>query len=68
MTKENLYDWLFNYSPYINKWRAAKREDASLLFSNINSPKILVANTHAVLEEIIMKTNGDPEMIKKLIK
>jgi hypothetical protein len=68
MNKEVLYDWLFMYNPFIDKWCAARREDHNLLYSNIKSEKVLRSSRVSVLEELIIKTNGDPKKINKLVK
>lgn len=62
-----MYEWVVNYSPHSKTYRAAKREHYNELFSNINSGNILSSSSFDTLEEVIMKTNGDPQKISKLI-
>ncbi len=64
--KENLDGWLFTYNSKTDKWRAARRDHATELFSNYNSKLVISSSSIKTLEEIIMKTNGDPTLIKNL--
>ena len=63
---EQLYDWLFHYNPYIEHWAAFRREDSTDYF-NGKLLDVLVSKKHETLVEIIIKTEGDPKKIKKLI-
>lgn len=65
---EHLYDWVFNYNPYRKEWRAVKRDNYHLMFSNGNYRDVLKSSDINTLFEIISKTNGDPIKIKELIK
>lgn len=66
--KLNIYDWVFIKNPYTETWCATKRENYNLLFSNINSEKILKSKSITTLEDIIFRTNGEPDKINKLLK
>lgn len=67
---ENLYNWVFNYNPYTKLWNATKREYYALLFSatSKNSNLVLKSKDINTLIELITKTDGESNKIKKLIK
>ena len=67
MTNEKLYDWVFHFSPYTNKWAAVKREDYNLLFNDFNSPKVLRSSSITTLQTLINKTNGDVKKLQTLV-
>lgn len=65
---KSTYNWLFHFNDYKGVWCAVKREDAGLLFNDVENPKILKSpNVNAILE-IINKSGGDYSKIKKLLK
>lgn len=64
---DKLHDWVFNYNSYTNKWNTAKREHYNDLFSNSQSNNVLSASDINVLMDLIIKTNGEPDKINKLI-
>lgn len=69
--KENLYGWLFTYNPHTSLWSATTRDNYFLLFSTRTKEEdklVLRSSSFKTLEEIIMKTNGDQSLIKKLVK
>lgn len=67
INKDNeLHDWLFHYNPYVKHWAAFKREDSSDYF-NGKLEKVLISKKQNILVEIILKSEGDPIKIKKLI-
>ena len=66
MLNSNLYNWVFNYNPYINKWCACKRDNYNNLFSK-SSKDILKATDINVLIELINKTDGNVDKINKLL-
>jgi hypothetical protein len=68
MTNEVLYDWVFIYSPYLDQWCATKRDNYTMLYSNLHSTKVLRSSSIKTLQELIMKTDGDPKKINKLVK
>jgi hypothetical protein len=63
----NLYDWIFRFNPYDNKWYATKRENYNELFSNNKSGDVLSSSEINTLVEIIKKTNGNSAKISKLL-
>jgi len=65
-TMENLYDWLFHYNHYTNVWNAFKRDDLNKYFNGELS-EILSSKKHSTLVDIIERTNGDKNKIKKLL-
>jgi hypothetical protein len=64
---KNLYNWVINYNPYTETWRAVKRENYNLLFSAVNSPLIIKATTIEVLIDVLRRTDGDVLKLKKLV-
>jgi|LauGreDrversion4_2_1035121.scaffolds.fasta_scaffold01264_11 hypothetical protein len=64
--KNNLYDWLFHYNHIQNLWTAFKREDSIDYFNGKLVNKI-TSKKHSTLVDIILKTNGDKALIKKMI-
>ena len=63
---ENLYGWLFTYNPHTENWRTCKREDYLKFFSSPETEFIRSKNLNTLIE-IIIKTQGDEDKIKKLI-
>lgn len=64
--KDELYNWLFHYNPYVKSWVAFKREDINKYF-NGELQNVLTSKKQITLVEIIEKTNGDEAEIKKLL-
>lgn len=67
MNKEVLYDFVFNFNPYTQKWNAVKRENYNELF-NGDKGNVISSSSISTLEELIVKTAGDREKIEKLVK
>lgn len=65
--KNNLYGWLFHYNYLTKTWAAFKREDVANYF-NGNLEDVLTSKKHSTLVEIITKTNGDKDLIRKMLK
>lgn len=65
--KNNLYDWVFNYNPYTDKWRAAKRDNYTDLFSKSLEDTVLSSSRIETLVELITKTDGDRVKIEALL-
>lgn len=63
---EELHNWLFHYNPYTKNWAAFRREDATKYF-NGELKNTLISKKQNILVEIIVKTQGDPKQIKKLV-
>lgn len=68
MSKNNLYGWVFTFNPHTNQWLATTRDNYLQLFDNQKSADILRSSSIKTLEEIIIKTNGNADKIKNLIK
>ena len=64
---ENLYGWYFTYSPSEVLWSAATSEHIHDLSNNIKSKHVLRSHNILTLIELIIKTNGETNRIKKLI-
>lgn len=65
---KRLSGWVFMYNEYTNNWQAAKREDAKLLYNDINNEKVLKSRSLETLFYIIRSTQGNKTKIKNLIK
>lgn len=61
-----LHDWLFHYNPYKKIWAAIKRDDVAKYF-NGELENILTSKKQSTLVDIILKTDGEENKIKKLI-
>lgn len=68
MNKLNLYDWVFRFNPYDDRWYATKRDNYPELFGHIKSDDVLMSKNISDLVYIIKKTNGDKSKIKRLLK
>jgi hypothetical protein len=58
----NLYQWLFHYNHYSEKWNAFKREDYVDVFNGKKKP--LASSSINTLIEIVEKTEGDVSKLK----
>lgn len=65
---DNSHNWIFHKNSYTGKWHAVKSDEYFLLKNDLNNPSVLSSSSVDTLIEIINKTNGDPELIKKLTK
>lgn len=65
---KELEGWVFNYNAFNGQWAAARREDYPLLFNEYRNPNVLRSKSFQTLQELIIKTGGDIDKIKKLIK
>jgi len=64
---EELHNFIFTYNNYTGNWRVCKREQYLDLF-NKPETEFLRSKEINTLIELIIKTGGDEEKIKKLIK
>lgn len=64
--KPHLYDWVFHFNTYTQKWDATTRDNYNLLFNDRKSGKVLSSSELWTLVEIINRTNGNPDKIEKL--
>lgn len=64
---KKLAGWVFIYNEYTNKWQGAKRENYNLLYNDITNPLVIRANNIEALFELIIKTNGDKQKLKKIV-
>ena len=62
---KNINQWVFACDG--KTWRAAKREDYRELFNDHNSEKVLKSSSIDTLTELIQRTGGDLNEIKKLL-
>lgn len=67
MNREQLYGWIFTFNPYQQLWFASKRENLNELFSG-DEGNILKSSNIDTLQKLIIKTDGDSEKIKNLLK
>jgi len=64
---DNLYGWIFTYNPLTSHWRACPRENYLRLFSEPET-NFLCSSDIKSLQSLIIRTNGDMDLINKLIK
>lgn len=64
--KSHLADWIINYNDAADNWRAVTRDNQIQLFNG--GPDRISADTLKTLVEVISRTNGDKEKLKKLAK
>lgn len=62
---ENLHGWLFTYNSYTKTWIACLRDDYFKLFTD--SKDLLKSSSIEVLQDLIIKTNGDKDKIDALL-
>jgi hypothetical protein len=62
-----LHGWVFTFNIYTKNWVAATRDQYLDLFSKPETEFLRSKNINT-LQELIIKTGGDEEKIKKLIK
>lgn len=52
---EKIHGYVFTYNDYTKRWYAVKREDYSLLFSDIKNKKVIKSDKIETLIEVIIK-------------
>ena len=67
MKQGELYNWVFHYNHYTEKWSAIKRDYVGDLFSNRKSKHILSSSNINTLIELITRTDGNSAKIKDLL-
>ena len=65
---KHLSDWVFHYNSFDDTWGAAKRENQTDLFNDRKSKNVLSSKNIKDLIELINKTNGDENKLKRLVK
>lgn len=65
---KHLSDWVFHYNSFDGTWGAAKRENQTDLFNDRKSKNVLSSKNIKDLIELINKTNGDENKLKRLVK
>lgn len=68
MNKRYLHNWVFHYNHYTDLWNAVRREDYTLLFSNLKSDKVLKSKHIETLVELICLTDGKESKLNKILK
>ena len=64
----HLYDWMFHYNPYTKKWAAIPKDLKNEYFTNYKHPRIIRSSSIDTLVELLIKTEGDPKKLDKLVK
>jgi hypothetical protein len=68
MDTKYLYNWLFHFNDYTNRWSGFLRDDKEAYFGTGGECKSLITSpTIDTLLFMIMKGEGDPEKAKNLI-
>lgn len=65
---KSIVGWVFTYNDFTKNWQAARREDAKLLFNDINNPLVIKSKDINTLIEILIRTDGSPEKFKPTSK
>lgn len=73
---EALYGWIFTYNPYTKKWLATQRDNYMALFNSSsvkdnyiwNDSKIIQSSSFNTLIDIIVRTDGKPDLLDKKVK
>lgn len=65
--KNVLYGWVFTYNPFTSNWRACKRDVYLKLFDAPESEFIRSKDLDTLIS-LVIKTQGEEEKIKKLVK
>lgn len=65
--KNVLYGWVFTYNPFTSNWRACKRDNYLKLFDAPETEFIRSKNLDTLIS-LVIKTQGEEEKIKKLVK
>ena len=60
-----LYDWVFHFNIYTNKWAAMRRDDYTEYWSDSNLPNIIRSSSFQTLLEILHKVQGDVSKINE---
>jgi hypothetical protein len=66
INKDNLYDWVFHYNHISKTWAAVKRDEIADYF-NGKAKDVLTSKKHSTLVDIITKTSGDSDKLRKLV-
>lgn len=63
----SLYNWVFHFNEYTGLWNAIPRDDYNEYWSNYSCDRVLSSSSIDTLKQLIQKTSGDMNSIKKLI-
>lgn len=66
INKDNLYDWVFHYNHISKTWAAIRRDEIAEYF-NGTAKDVLTSKKHSTLVDVISKTSGDSDKLRKLI-
>lgn len=64
----NISGWVFIYNEFTKNWQAATRENIQMLFNDIMNEGVLKSKSFNTLIDIIRRTNGNQEALKRLVK
>lgn len=64
---DDLYDWVFHYNPYVKIWSAIPRDQYINYWDDADLESVLRSKNHSTLVELITKTGGDKNKLKKLV-
>lgn len=69
-TTENEYlqHWVFVYNPFDQMWNAVPRDIYTQYWNHYKHPRVIRSSKYATLIEILYKTKGDEQEIKKIGK
>lgn len=64
----SLYHYVFHYNGYTGLWSAIPRDVYQQYWNDPDVPGVIRSSSIQTLTEIIYKTNGNLELIEKLLK
>lgn len=63
-----MFNWVFHYNPFTEIWNAIPREFYNIYWNEDSHPAILKSKNISDLKDLLYRTNGDSEEIKKLLE
>jgi len=65
--KEFLFNWVFHFNPYTEKWAAIPRETYSEYWNDYKNESVLRSKDLNTLLELLHKAKGDTNVIEHII-
>jgi hypothetical protein len=68
MNNNYLQDWVFHFNVYTELWAAIPRETYNEYWNEPNALGVLKSKSLKTLQDLLHKTQGDPQLIEEVIK
>ena len=68
MKNEFLWNWVFQYNPYTDKWNAFTREDYVAYFNGGEVKSLVSSSKLDTVVEILNRSEGDFKRMEKLLE